>query len=73
VKNEALISQIMEIRAFINFKMKGNSTFLWLLDYSKKNSDININDNLIKGIASFDISMYYVDLFPIALFWYQAM
>ena len=38
----------------VNFLV--NYDWNWDLNYSKKNSDVNINDNLIEGIASFDIS-----------------
>jgi len=41
---------LMKVNFLVNYDWN------WDLNYSKKNSDVNINDNLIKGIASFDIS-----------------
>ena len=41
---------LMKVNFLVNYDWN------WDLNYSKKNSDVNINDNLIKGIASVDIS-----------------
>ena len=41
---------LMKVNFLVNYDWN------WDLNYSKKNSDVNINDNLIEGIASFDIS-----------------